>query len=137
VVRKLDFFDIVALIGLLLFLPIQQFQGWFFADTLALIIDNILSTIVMLIILLFVFIFLCWPINVIYLRTPSITYRIHITLKQAKKSLIKRLRSTFKENFKIIRGREMKRVFLIRFIGMFLIILGVVVYMIIYFIFFF
>ncbi len=135
--RKLDFFDIVAIVGLLIFLPIQQFQGWLFADTLALIIDNIFSTIIMLVILIFIFLFLCWPIDVIYLKTPSIAYRINISLKKLKKFFITRLKSTFIETFKIISGREMKQVFLIRLIGMLSIILGVVIYMIMYFIFFF
>lgn len=135
--RKLDFFDIVAIVGLLIFLPIQQFQAWLFTDTLGLIFDNIFSTMIMLVILIFVFLFFCWPINVIYLKTPSITYRMNITLKKVKKSFIKRLKSNFMENFKMISGREMKRVFLIRFIGMLSIILGVAIYMIMYFIFFF
>ncbi|MHA2288986.1 MAG: hypothetical protein ACXABG_09375, partial [Promethearchaeota archaeon] len=42
--RKLDFFDIFGICGLLIFLTIQQLEGWLTADTLALKYDNIIST---------------------------------------------------------------------------------------------
>ncbi|GAH52994.1 unnamed protein product, partial [marine sediment metagenome] len=42
--RKLDFFDIFGISGLLVFMTIQQVEGWVIADTMGLIIDNLLST---------------------------------------------------------------------------------------------
>ena len=135
--RKLDFFDIAAIIGLVVFLTIQQFQGWFLADTFNLILDNLFSTIVMGIILLLIFLFLCLPIDVIELNTSSIKYRIEIPLKKEKQSFINRIKSIIFENLKVISDREMKKVFLIRLGGICTIIIGCCIYMTVYFAFFF
>ena len=135
--RNLDFFDFAAIIGLLVFLTVQQFQGWVLADTISLIIDNIFSTIVMVIIFLLIFLFLCLPVDVIELITRSIKYRIQITLKKEKKSLIKRIKKNFFQNIKSMTERDMKKIFLIRFGIMISIIIGVCAYMTVYFAFFF
>lgn len=135
--RKLDFFDITAIIGLLIFLPVQQFQGWALADTPSLILDNIFSTIVMIVILILVFLFVCLPVNVIELKTYSITYRIKIYLKSERKPFLKRIALNFFEKVKSILEPGMKRVFLLRLASILSIILGVCIYMIIYFVFFF
>lgn len=135
--RKMDFFDFAAVIGLLVFLPLQQFQGWIFADTLTLVLDNLFSTFVMLIILITVFLYICLPIDVIELKTTSIDYRIEIKIIKGNKSFLKRLIADFFEGIKAIFRRDMKKVFLIRFGMMISIIIGVCVYMAIYFAFFF
>jgi hypothetical protein len=135
--RKLDFFDMTAIIGLLIFLPVQQFQGWMLADTLPLILDNVFSTVVMFIILTLIFLFVCLPVNVIELKTSSITYRIQTSLKSEEKSLLKKMVLHFLEKVKSISDQAMKRVFLIRVASISSIIIGVCIYMIIYFNFFF
>ncbi|TFF69410.1 MAG: hypothetical protein EU516_00420 [Promethearchaeota archaeon] len=135
--RKLDFFDFAAISGLVIFLLIQQFQGWMLADTLTLIIDNIFGTIVMIFFLLLIFLFLCLPINVIEVKTPSITHRINISLTKEGKSFIERAKSNMFQKFHAIFERDMKRVFLIRFGLIISIIVVVCIYMTIYFAFFF
>ena len=135
--RKLDFFDLTAITGLLVFLTVQLFQGWVLADTINLILDNIFSTFVMLIIVFMLFLFICLPIDVIELKTPSIDYQIEISIQKGKGVFFERLKTNFFEKIKAISKRDMKRVFLIRFGALFSIILGVCLYMVIYFTFFF
>ena len=74
--RKMDFFDVFGISGIIIFLTLQQTQGWVIADTIGLIYDNIVSTIYMIIILIFIFVYICFPVDVIEFRTPSITYQI-------------------------------------------------------------
>ncbi len=135
--RKLDFFDFVGLGGLIIFLTIQQFEGWVLANSLGLILDNIISTIVLLIIMILVFLFIFLPINVIELNIPSITYRINITLKKEDRSYLKSFKSNIYENFKAIFRKELKRTCYIRLIVIFVLILGVCIYMVFYFLFIF
>ena len=135
--RKLDFFDIVAIIGLLVFLSVQQFQGWILADNFTLIVDNIFSTIIMAVILLLIFLFLCLPIDVIEIKTPSINYRIEVSLEKENKSFMERIKSYILESFNAISKREMKKVFVLRFGTIILILISVCIYMAIYFTFFF
>jgi len=135
--RKLDFFDVAAIIGLVVFSIVQQFQGWVLVDSVSLVIDNIFGTIIMLIILILTILFLCLPINVIELKTPSIIYRISISLKKRKMSFLERIKSNFLESINAISERDIIRVFLIRLGLIISIIVGVCIYMSIYFAFFF
>ena len=86
--RKLDFFDIFGLGGMIIMLVLQQTEGWAIADSSYVITDNIMSTIYMVIILIFIFLYLCLPIDVVEFKTPSITYRIRVTKKLGDQNLI-------------------------------------------------
>jgi hypothetical protein len=135
--RKLDFFDFAAISGILTFFIAQIFQGWILADTSILILDNLISTFIMLIILFMLFLFICLPIDVIELKTPSIDYRIEVKIQKERGAFFKRLKTNFFENIKVISKRDLKKVFLIRFGALISIIFGVCLYMVIYFMFFF
>ena len=131
--RKLDFFDLVGLGGLIIFLTMQQFEGWVLANSLGLIIDNIVSTLILLLFMIFIFIFICLPVDVIELSTPTITHRINITLKKEMGSYLKSFKSNIGKKLKAISQRELKRTFYIRFFMLLMLILGVIIYMIFYF----
>ncbi|MHA1349846.1 MAG: hypothetical protein ACTSPZ_03295, partial [Promethearchaeota archaeon] len=51
--RKVDFFDVFGICGLLVFLTLQQLEGWIAADTLPLRIDNLISTLLWILIIAF------------------------------------------------------------------------------------
>ena len=133
--RKMDFFDIFSISGIIIFLTLQQTQGWVISDTMGLIYDNIISTIYMMIILIFIFIYICFPVDVIEFRTPSIKYQIDTTLRIDQKRKISWYLSNFKQTMKEIFKSDLKRTFWIRlsFIG--LLIIGTLIYMLFYFIF--
>jgi hypothetical protein len=88
--RKVDFFDVFGICGLLVFLTLQQLEGWIAADTLPLRIDNLISTLLWILIIAFVIFYLCFPIDFIEVKSPSITYRIQITLKLKETNRIMR-----------------------------------------------
>ena len=133
--RKIDFFDVFGISGIIIFLTLQQIQGWVIADTIGLIYDNIVSTIYMIIILIFIFVYICFPVDVIEFRTPSITYQIDTTLRNDQKRTFSWFLSNFKKTMKIAYKSDLKKTFWIRlsFIGSF--IIGTLIYMLIYFIF--
>jgi len=142
--RKIDFFDLFGMGGMLIFLTIQQIQGWVIADTISLINDNIVSTVYMIIVIVFIVFYICFPINVIEFKTKSITYRIEITLKsnlrESGNSITKNENRAYRHiwNFKNtiteIFHSDMKKTFLLRiaFIGS--LIIGPLLYMLVYFI---
>lgn len=126
--RQLDFFDIFGLGGMLIMLTIQQIEGWAIADTTGLITDNIISTIYMIIVFIFIILFLCLPIDVIEFKTPSITYRIRVTTKLNDKTLIKKYISNLKSLPKECFKEDMKKTFLIRIGIVAALILGALTY---------
>jgi hypothetical protein len=142
--RKLDFFDIFGISGMLIFLTIQQTQGWVIADTISLISDNIISTIYMIIVILFILFYLCFPVDVIEFKTQSIKYHIEITLKPNLKEItqstgnkgskLSRYFSNFKNIIREIFNSNMKTTFLMRVIFIGALIIGSLLYMLIYFI---
>ena len=135
--RTMDFFDIAGVCGLLLFLTIQQTEGWLFADTQRLIIDNLFSTFYMIAIFIFIFLYICLPIDVVELKTPSITYRINITSKLKDNKLIKTYLANMKNIPSDLRQPGMKKVLKIRGGIMGSIIIGSLLYIIFYFLLFF
>jgi hypothetical protein len=112
--RKLDFFDIVFIGWLLIMMTLQQVQGWALADTLVIILDNLLSTFFMIIVLLFIILYLCVPIDVVEFKTETITYRIRITKKLKEKNLLKKYINNLKSFPKEVRRGEMKKTFYLR-----------------------
>jgi hypothetical protein len=125
--RRLDFFDIFGLGAMIVMLTIQQIQGWAIVDNISVITDNIISTIYMGIIYIFVILYVCLPIDVIEFKTPSIVYRIRITLIKSK-SLIHKYWDNLREFPKEIRKEDSFKTFILRISMIFVLILGSVFY---------
>ena len=126
--RKLDFFDIFGLGAMIVILTIQQIEGWFIADTFPTIIHNIISTIYMAIIFLFIILYVCLPIDVIEFKTPSLIYRIQISLKLKDKSLIYKYYNNLKEFFKEALKNNLIRTFRLRIGVILLLVVGSIFY---------
>ncbi|MEE9378725.1 MAG: hypothetical protein V3V33_11905, partial [Candidatus Lokiarchaeia archaeon] len=120
--RKLDFFDIFGLGAMIVMLTIQQIEGWFIADTIPTIINNIISTIYMGIIFIFIILYVCLPIDVIEFKTPSLIYRIQISLKLKHKNLIQKYYNNLKGFFKEALKGDLIRTFRLR-IGVILVLI--------------
>ncbi|MHA1318670.1 MAG: hypothetical protein ACTSQ1_02530, partial [Promethearchaeota archaeon] len=135
--RKIDFFDVFGICGLLVFLTLQQLEGWIAADTLILRIDNVISTLLWILVIVLFILYLCFPIDFIEVKSPSITYRIQISLKLKEANRVKQFIKNLKNFPKEIMEPEMKKTFLIRMSGIFGLIFGSLFYMMIYFLFFF
>ena len=135
--RKLDAFDIIFIVGLLIFLVVQQGFGWGLADSLNLILDNILSTIILLIIITSIFYYICFPIDVIEFKTATIKYRIPVSIKLKNKNVINKYIYHFATFLKNNQEKDVKRTFFIRLGVLSLIIIVVVSYVLIFFLFFF
>jgi len=135
--RKLDAFDILFITGLLIFLISQQCFGWGLADSFTLILDNIFSTIISIIILTGFFYYLCFPIDVIEFKTATIKYRIPVTIKLKFNNIFEKYVKDFARFLKNNQDKNVKKTFLTRLGFMTLIIVGVVTYVLIFFLFFF
>ncbi|MFX0009844.1 MAG: hypothetical protein ACFE9R_05985 [Candidatus Hermodarchaeota archaeon] len=133
--RKLDFFDIFGISGLLVFLTVQQLEGWLIADTFSLLLDNLISAVLWISIIVIISLFLCFPIDVIELKTETITYRIPITLELNGKKLISKYYRNLIQFPKDILKADMKKTFLIRITTIILLVFGAMLYVAIYFVF--
>ena len=135
--RKLDFFDIFGISGLLIFLTIQQIEGWLVADTIILISDNLISTSLWIAIIIIIVFYLCIPIDVIEIKTATITYRIPITLKLKGKKLYAKYISNLKNFPNEVLELDLKKTFLVRMTVVILLIFGAMLYVATYFFFIF
>jgi hypothetical protein len=135
--RKIDFFDVFGICGLLVFLTLQQLEGWIAADTLTLRIDNLISTLLWILVIAFIIFYLCFPIDFIEIKSQSITYRIQITQNLKETSRINQCIKNLKNFPKEIMKLEMKNTFLIRMGIILALIFGSLIYMAAYFVFFF
>ena len=131
--RKIDFFDVFGICGLLVFLTLQQLEGWIVADTLTLRIDNVISTLLWILIIAFIIFYLCFPIDFIEVKSLSITYRVQITLKLKETNIFKQYLKNLKNFSKEIMQPEMKKTFLIRMVIILALIFGSLFYMMFYF----
>ncbi|MFX1573463.1 MAG: hypothetical protein ACFFB0_11990 [Promethearchaeota archaeon] len=122
--RKLDFFDLFGLGGMIIMLTIQQVEGWVLADTISLIYDNIISTFFMIILFIFVILYVCLPIDVVEFKTVSITYRTPVSLKQKHHNLLKRYVMSFKNSIRELLKDDMKWTFLLRITIISMLIIG-------------
>jgi hypothetical protein len=132
--RKIDFFDVFGICGLLVFLTLQQLEGWIAADTLTLKIDNLISTLIWILVISSITFYLCFPIDFIEIKSPSITYRIQITLRLNGTSRINRWIKNLKDFRKEIMKPEMKNTFLIRMGIILALIFGSLIYMATYYV---
>ncbi len=135
--RKLDFFDIFGISGLLIFLTLQQLEGWIITDTLNLVFDNLISTSLWIVIIIIIVFYLCLPVDVVEIKTATITYRISITLKMKDKKLISKYMNNLKYFSKEVLKPDMKNTFLARISVVILLIFGVLIYVAAYFVFIF
>ncbi len=135
--RKIDFFDVFGICGILVFLTLQQLEGWLAADTFTLRIDNLISTLLWMLVIAFITFYLCYPIDFIEIKSPSITYRVQITLNLKETNMISQYLKNLKNFPKEIMKPEMKNTFLIRMVIIFALIFGSLIYMAAYFVFFF
>jgi len=135
--RKLDFFDIFGISGLLIFLTIQQLEGWLTADTLILIGDNLISTLLWIAIIIIIVFYLCLPIDVIELKTATITYRIPITRERKEENIFFKYLHNLKDFSKEVILDDMKKSFLERMSAIILLIFGAMLYIAAYFVFIF
>ncbi|MHA1724085.1 MAG: hypothetical protein ACTSXH_04490 [Promethearchaeota archaeon] len=114
--RRLDFFDVGLIGGMIVSLMILQVEGWKIADSMVAIRDNIISTIYMCVLIFLIFVFVCIPIDVVEFKTPTITYRIETTLR----SKVKKQLSQFIEDLKnlpaMLKEPRFKKTFLLRII---------------------
>ncbi len=129
--RKLDFFDIFGLGGMAVMLTIQQAEGWALADTGELIIVNLISTIYMAVIFIFIILYLCAPIDTIEFKTPTITYRIGVTKKLNNTSIFKKYMHNLKTFLKDARDPELRKPFFKRIALFLILVLGTLTYTII------
>ncbi|MHA1458970.1 MAG: hypothetical protein ACTSQR_04820, partial [Promethearchaeota archaeon] len=135
--RKIDFFDVFGICGLLVFLTLQQLEGWLVADTLTLRIDNVISTLLWILVIVLIILYLCFPIDFLEIKSPSITYRVQISLELKKTTRVKQYIKNLKNFPKEIMEPEMKKTFLIRMSGILALIFGSLFYMMVYFLIFF
>ena len=126
--RKLDFFDIFGIGSIIVMLTIQQIEGWWLVNSLSVITDNIISTIYLGIVFIFVILYVCLPIDVIEFKTPSIVYRIRITSKLNGKNLIHKYINDLREFPKEILKKELFNTFIQRLGIIILLIIGSVFY---------
>ncbi|MBY9015767.1 MAG: hypothetical protein KGD68_08765 [Candidatus Lokiarchaeota archaeon] len=133
--RKIDFFDVFGICGLLVFLTLQQLEGWIAADTLTLRIDNLISTLLWILVIAFIIFYLCFPIDFIEIKSPSITHRVQITQNLKEISRITQCVKNLKNFPKEIMKPEMKNTFLIRMGIILALIFGSLIYMAVYFVF--
>jgi hypothetical protein len=135
--RRLDFFDIFGICGLLVFLTIQQIEGWLIVDTVFVMLDNLISTLLWIIILIILILYLCIPLDVIEVKTTSVTYRIPITLKVENKNRFSQYIKNLKEFPKIVLKNDLKKTFLLRMSAIIFLIFGAMLYVAIYYLFIF
>jgi hypothetical protein len=114
-------------------MTIQQVEGWVIADTMGLIIDNLLSTSLLFVVIVFIIFYLCLPIDVVEFKTASITYRIPITLDLKEDRLINKYLKNLKGFPKEVLKPDMKKTFFTRLGAIGALIIGALIYIAIYF----
>jgi hypothetical protein len=126
--RKLDFFDMFGLGAMLIMLTVQQVEGWAIADSIFVIRDNIISTVYMGVVFIFILLYVCLPVDVIEFKTSSIIYRIRITLKLNFKSQFHKYLNNIKKFPKEVFKDELRKTFILRISLICFLILGALFY---------
>lgn len=114
--RKLDFFDVAAIPGLLFFISLQITQSWALATSTILILDSVISTVFMVVVCFLIFIYLCVPLDQVKFKTSTINYYIPVTLKSREKF-----------NFKAVLSKPLKKTFLLRLLFIVIIIIATII----------
>ncbi|MGQ4874961.1 MAG: hypothetical protein ACP6IY_12915 [Promethearchaeia archaeon] len=130
--RRLDFFDIFGICGMLIMLTLQQTEGWAIIDPEIVqsnvIYDNIISTIYMAVCFFLIFLYLCVPIDVIEFKTPTIVYRIPITIKTENQNFFKKCLFNLKNFMKDIKENNAMKTFKIRLGAFLTLIIGTLIF---------
>ena len=114
--RKLDFFDVAAIPGLLFFISLQITQSWALATSTVLILDSVISTIFMVVVCFLIFIYLCVPLYQLKFKTSTINYYIPVTLKSREKF-----------NFKAVLSKPLKKTFLLRLLFIVIMVVATII----------
>ncbi len=114
--RKLDFFDVAAIPGLLFFISLQITQSWALATSTILILDSVISTVFMVVVCFLIFIYLCVPLDQVKFKTSTINYYIPVTLKSREKF-----------NFKAVLSKSLKKTFLLRLLFIVIMIVATII----------
>ncbi|MBA7506430.1 hypothetical protein ES706_05121 [subsurface metagenome] len=114
--RKLDFFDVAAIPGLLFFISLQITQSWALATSTVLILDSVISTIFMVVVCFLIFIYLCVPLDQVKFKTSAINYYIPVTLKSREKF-----------NFKVVLSKPLKKTFLLRLLFIVIMVVATII----------
>ena len=131
--RKLDAFDVFFIIGLLFFSALQQGFGWALVNSLLLVIDNIISTIVLMILFFIIFLYVCLPIDIIEITTKTIRHQISISINKERKSFGKNYFINLKRDLLLLTTKEFIKIFYLRLGILLSVILGMFLYLLIYF----
>lgn len=124
--RKLNFFELILIPILLAFSTIQTVQSWMFSTSALIILDSVITTAVLCVVYLLIFLYLCVPLDQLRLTTPTKKYDIPITLTTRKKRFLDGvLSSDLKKSFIL-------RCLLIAIIGV-LSLIGTLLYLNLYF----
>ena len=113
---------------MIIMLTIQQIEGWFIADTSSTIIDNIISTIYMAIVFIFLILYIFLPVDVIEFKTPSIVYRIQVTTKLKKPNILQKFLNNVKQFPREALKEDMIRTFRLRLFVILILIIGSIFY---------
>jgi hypothetical protein len=131
--RKLDSFDVIFILGLIFFSSLQQGFGWSVADSLSLILDNTISSIILVILIFIIILYICLPVDVIEIITKTITHQIPVSKKVKKDLLLKNYLLNLKTSFRLLTTKEFKKTFYLRLGIALSIVFGVFLYLLIYF----
>jgi hypothetical protein len=116
--RRLNFFDFLIIPILLIFNTIETVQSWAISSTPITIINSIITTIFLILVYLIIFVYFCFPMNNLSIKTQTAKFNIPITLQEKKNNIIKELFSKRLRKTLILRIGFVLIIFLISFIGM-------------------
>jgi hypothetical protein len=112
--RKLELLDI-SFIGWILILSIAyQIESWIILNTPAFALNNIISTIIILLLHVFIFLYICLPIDQILIKTPQNIHRIEITTKTEGKSIFTKYINNLRKFPKEVLKEDLKKPFMLR-----------------------
>jgi hypothetical protein len=131
--RKLDSFDVIFILGLILFSSLQQGFGWLVADSLSLIADNTISSIILVLLIFIIILYICLPVDIIEIITKTITYQIPISKKAKNDLFLKSYLLNLKRSLRLLATKEFRKTFYLRLGIVLSIIFGVFIYLLIFF----
>jgi len=121
--RKLELLDISFLGWILILTFAYQIQSWMILNTSQFIFNNIIFSIFIVIEFVFIFLYLCLPIDQIEVKTPQNVHMIEITIKLENKNVLNKYFDNLKKLPIEILKEELKKPFILRISLMILLIL--------------
>ncbi len=112
--RKLEHIE-MALLGWVLILTVSyQVESWLVLDTVIFLLNNLISTFFVVILLIFIFLYICLPIDQIEIKTLHNVYQIEVTTRLERKNIFTKYFCNLKEFPKQILKKELKKFFIQR-----------------------